>query len=70
LATVQFDAVHDFEWALAGEQNRILALVYADEVFEDSQQATDPEEPAGPTRLKIVTNWFTELNKIVPVNGN
>ena len=70
LEVLPFDGIYGVQWTVVGEQDRILALVYADEVFPDSEEEPDPEESMGPTHLNIVTNWFTELNELVPVKGN
>ena len=69
LAVARCDSIHDNKWELVGEQDRILALVYPDEAFSTATRASDPEVSPAPTRIEIVTNWFTELNEKVPLAG-
>lgn len=51
------------QWAAAQDGQRFLVLVEASE--NDSEGQGSPE----PTHLEIITNWFTELNELVP-KGN
>lgn len=64
----RFDIIQKDEWMLAGDQDRILAMVDADELFNKNKEGQEAKASADPIHLKIVANWFTELNKAVPTN--
>ena len=52
------------EWTLSSDDQRILVLVDA------AAHTTENDPPSGPTHLKMISNFFTELKEKVPVDQN
>ena len=59
--------IHNYQWTVSKEGDRFLMLVENAEINEVSKG----EEGAvrKQANLKLVTNWFTELDKLVPLDG-
>ena len=53
-------AVHT-QWTISSDDQRFLVLVDA------VAHRSDNEQPFGQTHLKMVSNWFTALHKLVPI---
>ena len=50
----------DPEWTVARDSTRFLALVDAVDIDSEGQASAEPRH------LKMITNWFTDLNRLVP----
>ena len=58
--------VYAYHWTVSKEQERFLMMVNTADIDEGTKEEGDatPE----PTHLKVVYNWFTELNELVPLD--
>ena len=57
--------VYAYHWTVSKEQERFLMLVNTADLDEGTNEGGDAVRK--PTHLKLVTNWFTELNELVPL---
>jgi dipeptidyl aminopeptidase/acylaminoacyl peptidase len=56
-----------FGWDISNDDSRALILIDKRYVKTDLEEE---ESSLTPTHLKIKTNWFTELNRLVPLKEN
>jgi len=66
VVAVPFD-IYEFQWTVSKDGERFLMLV--DTAYLDEGTNGDGDSVRKPTHLKLVTNWFTELNELVPLDG-
>jgi hypothetical protein len=59
--------VYAYHWTVSKEQERFLMLVDTADLDEGTNE--DGDAVRKPRHLKLVTNWFTELNELVPLEG-
>ena len=57
--------VYAYHWTVSKEQERFLMLVNTADLDEGTNE--DGDTVRKPRHLKLVTNWFTELNELVPL---
>ena len=60
-------AIQGFSWTVSKEGERFLMLVATSDLVDITEG--EEEVVRKSTHLKLVTNWFTELNEKVPVVG-
>ena len=53
--------IEDHGWTVSNDNSRILVLVDLQAVSQSDEMAMDPKH------FKVKFNWFSELNKLVPV---
>lgn len=56
-----------YQWTISKEGERFLILVNTADLDEYTKE--DGGAVRKPTHLKVVYNWFTELNELVPLEG-
>jgi hypothetical protein len=59
--------IYDYNWTVSKEGERFLMLVDTARL-DGSTEGDEDTVTRKPTHLKVVYNWFTELNELVPLN--
>ena len=55
-----------FNWDVASDDERFLVIV---EAGDEETEVTDEDQTQGANTIHIIANWFTELKRLAPPEG-